>query len=175
MTNTNEVPGGESELRQLRELAERREVCWDVFRERVAVRGAIRTVGYELVLSGIHTPAQHAPTPGCDLCKDVFSDLRTLARWILPKEHRPSIYEIKAYRPIIQHARRRSMRAEVTLCIKILHRHHYEDPIDQCETRCLTEMEQQLRRIGACQGGWKPRPPPGKIDRPGGPDRNRTA
>ena len=41
---------------------------------------------------------------------------------------------------------------KVTLSIRILHRHHFEAPIDTCETRCLGEMRERLRELGAGDG-----------------------
>lgn len=73
----------------------------------------------------------------------------------MPKEHRASFYEIEPYRPVIRATRKRKLREEVTLSVKILHRDHYEDPIDKCETRCLVEMEERLKQIGASEGEWK--------------------
>lgn len=140
----------------LRGIVEDREVCFDAFRESVGFQSAgPKAIGYELVLSGIHSPGSHPPQPGCDLCREVYDDLKTIAEWILPKEHRPSFYEIEPYRPVIRATRKRNLREEVTLSIRILHRHHYEDPIDKCETRCLVDMENRLKEIWACQGEWK--------------------
>lgn len=141
----------------LRDIVQKRQVCFDSFRERVAftLAGA-KAVGYELVLSGIHSRGEHPPMPGCDLCKEVYHDLRTIAEWILPDEHRPSFYRIEPYRPVIRATRKRGLRDEVGLSIKILHRDHYGDPIDKCETRCLVEMETRLEELGASHGQWKP-------------------
>lgn len=141
----------------LRDIARKRQVCFDAFREQVGFQVAgSRTVGYELVLSGIHAQVSHPPQPGCDLCRDVYEDLKEIAEWILPKDHRASFYEIEPYRPVIRATRKRKLREEVSLSIKILHRDHYQDPIDKCETRCLVEMEERLKQIGACESEWKP-------------------
>ena len=146
-------------VQALQAIVEQRRICYDVFRERVGFEDAAsRTVGYELVLSGIHSPGSHPPQPGCDLCRDVYEDLKEIAQWILPKEHRPSFYEIEPYRPIIRATRKRKLREEVTLSIRILHRDHYQDPVDDCETRCLVEMEGRLKQIRVCEGEWQPPP-----------------
>ena len=144
-------------VEELRDVVRKRQVCFDAFRERVGFQVASsRAVGYELVLSGIHAQGSHPPQPGCDLCRDVYDDLKKIAEGILPEEHRASFYEIEPYRPVIRATRKRKLRGEVSLSIKILHRDHYEDPIDKCETRCLVEMEDRLKQIGACEGEWKP-------------------
>jgi len=142
------------ELERMRRVVAMREVCWDVFREKVGFHDGIETVGYELDLTGIHSSGGHAPYPGCDLCKDVYRDLLQVARYILPKEHRPSLYEIEPYEAVIRSSRKRGLRDEVTLSVKILHRDHYEAPVDACETRCLAEMETRLASIWACKGAW---------------------
>ena len=147
----------QKKVQALRAIVEQRQICFDSFRERVGLqRAGVASVGYELILSGIHSPGSHPPLPGCDLCKAVYEDLKKIAQWILPKDHRPSFYEIEPYRPIIRATRKRKLREEVTLSIKILHRDHYEDPIDTCETRCLVEMENRLTQIWACEGEWTP-------------------
>lgn len=145
------------ELEALRRIGAGRQVCWDVFREKVGfVKRGVKTVGYELVLTGIHSLGEHPPRPGCDLCKEVYEDLKRIALWILPKEHRPSVYEIEPYRAVIRSTGKRKLRSEVSLSIKILHRHHFDAPIDACETRCLVEMEKRLKDIWACEGPWVP-------------------
>ncbi len=144
-------------VQELRDIVRKRQVCFDAFRERVAFKhSGSAAVGYELVLSGIHAQGSHPPQPGCDLCRDVYEDLKKIAEWIVPQEHRPSFYKIEPYRPVIRATRKRKLRQEVTLSVRILHRDHYEDPIDKCETRCLLEMEERLKQIGACEGEWKP-------------------
>ncbi|GMR22197.1 MAG: hypothetical protein BMS9Abin37_0530 [Acidobacteriota bacterium] len=146
-----------NELESLRRLVATRKVCWDVFREKVGfTQGGVQAVGYELVLTGIHSPGEHTPRPGCELCREIYDDLKRAALWILPKEHRPSVYEIEPYHAIIRSTGKRRMRSEVSLSIKILHRDHYQAPIDTCETRCLMEMEEGLESIWACEGAWVP-------------------
>jgi hypothetical protein len=147
--------GDHENVQALRQVVQQRQVCFDSFPERLAFKmHGTKAIGYELVLSGIHSEGAHAPTPGCALCKEVYDDLKTIAKWILPEEHRPSFYEIEPYRPAIHATRKRGMRDEVTLSIKIFHRDHFEDPIDKCETRCLVEMETRLEKIGASRGEW---------------------
>lgn len=143
------------ELEALRRIVVEREVCWDVFPERVGFsRAGIKAIGFELVLIGIHSPGEHPPRPGCPLCKEVYRSLRTVAEWILPDEHRASMYEIGPYHAAIRATHKRNMRPEVSLSIRILHRDHFDAPIDACETRCLAEMEERLARIWASKGAW---------------------
>jgi len=95
-------------------------------------------------------------SPAAICAEKVYDDLKKIAEGIRPEEHRASFYEIEPYRPVIRATRKRKLRGEVSLSIKILHRDHYEEPIDKCETRCLVEMEDRLKQIGACEGEWKP-------------------
>ena len=69
---------------------------------------------------------------------------------------RPSVSEIDPYQPVIRASTRRRLRSEVSLSIRIHHRHHFDAPIDTCETRCLREMRERLKRLGACEGEWLP-------------------
>ena len=52
------------------------------------------------------------------------------------------------------YSRQRADRPDVRLTIQILHRDHWDQPIDECEERCLKDMEQALRELGACEGAW---------------------
>ena len=84
----------------------------------------------------------------------MFHGLREIAEWILPREERPSEYEIELYRPAITRWSLHHSRPDVMLTIRILHRHGYELPVDECEDRCLKEMEQHLAEVGACRLQW---------------------
>ncbi len=72
----------------------------------------------------------------------------------MPREERPSEYEIEPYRAAITYWSLHHNRPDVTLTIRILHRHGYELPVDECEDRCLKEMEQRLTEVGACRLQW---------------------
>jgi hypothetical protein len=146
----------DEEVDALRRLVDARQICFDVFPERVGFPDGARAVGYELALSGIHAASDHPPLPGCDLCREVYDDLKRIAEWILPQEHRPSVCEIDPYQPVIRASTRRRLRSEVNLSIRIHHRQHFDAPIDTCETRCLREMRERLKQIGACEGEWLP-------------------
>lgn len=152
------MASGESagKVEALRRLVQLRNVCFDIFTERVGFPNGARSVGYEISLRGIHSANDHPPLPGCDLCREVYDDLKTVAKWILPREHRASVYEIDSYQPVIRATTRRKLRSEVGLSIHIRHRHHFDAPIDTCETRCLLEMRERLVQIGACEGEWRP-------------------
>ena len=143
-----------NQLMELRPLVERYRVCWDVWPEYVMVGSERRQIGFELELSGTHAPGAHNPTPGCAYCKEVFSALLSIAEWIRPAEGRPTRYDFQPYEMKIHYSQNRSFRPDVNLSIKILHRQGGFDLVDPCEKRCLSEMEEKLRQIGACHGSW---------------------
>jgi hypothetical protein len=42
------------------------------------------------------------------------------------------------------------------LSMKILHRHGFDQPVDECEERCLKEMRSKLAELGVRAGEWRP-------------------
>jgi hypothetical protein len=70
----------------------------------------------------------------------------------MPKEERPSKYEVSIFDQAIRYSAAHGNRPDVQLTIRILHREHWDNPIDECETRCLKEMEDRLSEIGARHG-----------------------
>jgi hypothetical protein len=104
-------------------------------------------VGFDLQLHGTHDHGNTRLSPGCSLCAETFADLRKIAEWILPKEERPSSYEIPAFDQSLSSSGKGPF--EVVLPIRIEHRHDFFGPVDDCEQRCLREMEQKLVELGA--------------------------
>ncbi len=87
-------------------------------------------------------------------CQDVFGALRVIAGWILPKEERPSMYEIGTFDSSIKYDPLRRNRPDITPAVRITHRAGFA-PVDPCEERCLKEMQQKLADIGAAPQHWK--------------------
>ena len=85
-----------------------------------------------------------------------FTELRRIAERIMPEEGRPSRYEIGPWDGALRYTPRRGLRPEVTLTIRILHRHGFDQPIDNCEKRCLKEMRDRLAELGVPEGRWRP-------------------
>lgn len=139
----------------LRELVQRHWVCWEVWPECALVAGQKRQIGFALELSGTHEPGVEHPTPGCRHCRKVFAALQTIAVYILPREERPSWYEIEPFQSSLHYSPGRRNRPDVSLTIRIMHRNHFEQPVDECELRCLAEMKQRLRDLGASEGRYK--------------------
>jgi hypothetical protein len=141
-------------LSTIKDLVRRHKVCWEVFPERALVKPGIRSIGFALELYGTHEPGTEHVDPGCENCRKVQSDLREIADWILPKEERPSMYQVEIETQSLTYSRERGDRPDVRVTIHIVHRHDWEQPVDACEVRCLKEMEQELGELGACAGAW---------------------
>jgi hypothetical protein len=152
---TNDAP-----MERLREIARSHQVCYEVWPERSVSEGRAIRVGFELQLCGAntHTGADgpNHPVPGCAHCVSTYGELRQIAEWILPREERPSRYEIGAFDRALHvapHSRR--SRSEVVLPIHIMHGHDFNRDVDECEDRCLKEMRGKLAQLGVCEGIWR--------------------
>jgi hypothetical protein len=150
------VTGIESAPTRLKDMAERFRVCWEVWPEEIFTVSK-RQIGYALELIGTHEAGVEHPQPGCEHCRHVFEALREIAEWVLPRETRPSIYEIGPFDQSLRYSPARRNRPDVILTVKILHREGFDRPVDECEDRCLKEMEQRLRELGASRKQWAPR------------------
>ena len=153
-TDTASEHAGEA-LAELKELVQRFRVCWEASPECTYQVGEKRKVGFSLELIGTHEPEVKHPDPGCEHCRRVFSALKRIASWIMPKEERPTVYEIDPYRQAISYSHARHDRPDVTLTIRIVHRSDFDRPADDCEVRCLNEMKQHLKDLGACEREWE--------------------
>ncbi len=143
------------EFRKLQELVRHHKVCWEVWPEyHIDREGRKIQIGFELDLFGTHYQPEHLPEPGCEECVRVYDDLKWIAQWILPKEERESCYEIGVFDASIHYSTRRRLRDEVSLVIKIMHREGFDRPTDVCEVKCLNEMEEKLKDLGARKGDW---------------------
>ena len=139
----------------IKELVERFRVCWEVWPEYRIVRGEKRQIGYALELSGTHEPGVEHPTPGCEHCVCVYHALQAIAAHIIPQERRPSRHDIGIFDGAIHYSRKRRDRPDISLIIQILHRTDFEQPVDECENKCLNEMKAHLRELDAFEGQWR--------------------
>ena len=140
---------------ELAALTRRFRVCWEVWPECIVLRGEKRQVGFVLELSGTFESDTDYPDPDWVARQRVFAALRRIAEAILPREKRPSMYEISADDQALRYSRLRSNRPDVTVAIHILHRQGFELPVDSCEVRCLKEMQDRLIELGAQEGHWR--------------------
>lgn len=139
----------------LGELVQRFRVCWEVWPECLMVGREKRQVGFALELSGAHEHGVACEGPGCQHCQSVFNALLVLAVYILPRGRRPSTYKIEPYDQALHSSPAAPHRRAITLTVKILHRDGFDSPVDACEVRCLEDMKQRLRELGAPQAHWK--------------------
>ncbi|MBZ5701610.1 MAG: hypothetical protein LAN84_07155 [Acidobacteriia bacterium] len=138
----------------LRELVERFQVCWEALPDSYYVRKEKRQIGFTLELTGTHEAGVEHPLPGCPHCHKVRIALQAIADWIMPKERRDSGYDIVPYDQSIQYEAVRKFRPDVSLRIQIQHRSGFDRPVDACEVRCLNEMKQRLKELGAREKKW---------------------
>ena len=145
-----------NEIDFLKELVTKHKVCWDLWPEYyMDAKGQKIQVGFELDIVGTHYQPFHLPSPGCDECEKVYEDLRQIALWIMPHEKRPSRYDIQIFDDALRYSKIRDFRPDVTLAVKIVHRDGFVQPVDACEVKCLNEMEEKLRILGAWKGEWR--------------------
>ena len=150
----------DARMEQLRAIAGRHQVCYEVWPERSVAEGRKVLIGFELQLCGtnshIAAKGAHQPVPGCEYCQSTYEDLRQIAEWILPREERPSRYEIGAFdRALHVASRSRHSRSEVVVPIHIMHRSDFNREVDECENRCLQEMKGRLKQLGIYEGKWR--------------------
>ena len=144
----------------LKQLVTRHQVCWGV----VPIwhvpqgRGKVK-IGFEVDLFGTHDHPTQPPSPGCEECHTVFSDLRRIAMAVMPPSDRASRYDIEPYDVSLHFSPRRKMRKDVVVAIDIAHRDRFDRDIDDCEVHCLRDIERALRALGACPDSWSPRRP----------------
>ena len=145
----------EETIKVLKDLIHKHKVCYEVWPENLAVTGQLVKVGFDLELEGTHEHLENRVLPGCLHCEEVYKDLERIAEWIMPTEERPTTYEIQPFDRAIHYAPRRKLRSEVSLNIKIIHRHGFDQPVDDCEQMCLKEMRRKLAELGVKEGDWK--------------------
>ena len=147
-------------MEQLRAIARKHQVCFEVWPERSVADGRKIQIGFELQLCGTNehlaTKGAQQPVPGCDHCLCTYEDLKQIAEWILPREERPSRYEIGGFdRSLHVGPHSRQSRNEVVVSIHIMHRSDFNREVDDCESRCLKEMRQRLSQLGIRQDMWR--------------------
>ena len=150
----------DARMEQLRAIARKHQVCYEVWPERSVAEGRKIQIGFELQVCGTNehlaTKGTQQPVPGCDHCLCTYEDLKQIAEWILPREERPSRYEIGGFDRSLHIApHSRQSRNEVVVPIHILHRSDFNREVDECENRCLKEMRGRLNQLGIAEGKWR--------------------
>ena len=142
---------------RLREISRTHEVCYEVCPEWSIKDGQKIQIGFELELCGISSNGKCLhPLPGCPHCVRAYNEMRKIAEWILPREERPSRYEIQGFDRALHVApSKRQHRNEVVVRIVIMHRSDFNRPVDDCESRCLKEMRERLADLGVHEDCWR--------------------
>ena len=142
---------------RLREISRTHKVCYEVCPEWSIKDGQRIQIGFELELCGISSndKCPH-PVPGCPFCWRAYDEVREIAEWILPREERPSRYEIQAFDRALHVApTKRQRRNEIIVRIVIMHRSDFNRAVDDCESRCLREMRDRLSELGIDEAIWR--------------------
>lgn len=74
--------------------------------------------------------------------------LGRIARAVLPRDERPSWYDVLV-EPGLGFEHGRLDRPEITTTITVLHRGTIDRPIDACERLCVDEIGRRLTALGA--------------------------
>jgi len=137
--------------REIAALVEKHRVTWALFPEQHVDHETreIVKVGFEIDLMGTHDDPAKPPLPGCDECREVYRALLRIAEWSVPTEHRDSIYDLGFFDGKLRQRPATFSRQDVQLTLRILHRQGYQRPVDDCERRCLRDIEARLRSAGA--------------------------
>lgn len=134
----------------VRALVGRHQVRWEsYFHYRVGEHPKPAPVGFELLLLGTHDHPKHAPQPGCPECVEVYAVLRRVARFVVPPEGRPTHCQILGFEPALLYPSPGHRHVDVSLRVRLLHRVDTSSPVDDCERRCLAEIESNLEQLGA--------------------------
>lgn len=140
---------GRAELfAELRGFVREHHVYFEVRPELVPTAGERLKVGFELRLWAVHPKGAHA-LPGCDRCRALARDLERLARAVMPPPDREARSALEPFRPALYESRVVQGADEICVIVRIFHRTEYERPVDACEERCLKEIRQALRALGA--------------------------
>jgi hypothetical protein len=137
----------EERVRRLRELAKRFQARWEVLPELAYINHEWRQIGYKLELAGTDPYWRGYASPGSTKCEIIFNALREIADWIIPSQD-AFLAEIEPHENTVTYSSRHHNRPDVILKIKILHRGHWDDPVDKSQDRTLKEMEIRLNELG---------------------------
>ena len=149
---------------RLKAMVERFQVCWEVYPLQILAKEesqgdvppkkGIRTIGFDLELFGTPECGSEHVLPGCEPCQRVESALKEIADWAMQKEEASCTYIVSPDGASLSYAPVRANRPDVTVRVFMAHRHQWDQPADECQVRCLKEIEQGLTELGACKGGW---------------------
>jgi len=152
---STESSGGNTQNDGVGDLVRRFRVCWEVDPESASVNNELRKIGFSLQLFGTNELGTDNISPGSESCIVVQSALKRIIHSILHKDERLSRYEVTIDSQSLSYSNQRGNRPDAGANIRILHRDAWDQPIDDCEERCLKDMEQALGELGASKGAWR--------------------
>src|ERR1700686_1571255 len=99
------------------ELVMRYHISGEVWPEYVVARGGLQKVGFEVELSGSHSPDSSHLDPACGRCKQVRAALLAIAVCVVPSPGDSGSYEIDARSQSIMSTPRLGNRPFVTVTV----------------------------------------------------------
>ncbi len=146
------VPRLSGRAHKLEEIVRQHGVCWDLCPEYHVDRDEkLIQIGFEFSLMGAHQHSEWVYELGCPECVAIYEDLQRIAEWLAPKERRKGLYEIVIMDASPYYSSYRRAQPEVLLVIKVINREGFEDSVDPCEAKCLTEMTRRAKELGIPQ------------------------
>ena len=143
----------------LRSIVLLHQVCYEVWPEWSGCGTRARRIGYCVTLYGVNDRddcGRGHHVPGCPHCGFTYDELRKIAEWITLTERQGCRFEIQPFDRAWHVApKQRWSRNEITVNVKILHRHDVEAPLDDSQEGSLKEMRRMLGNLGVREGVWQ--------------------
>lgn len=138
----------------LREFVRQHKVTWGA-QPLTAMNGPERVqVGHELELRAHHDADGVHSSMECSNCAELYLQLKKLAETALPCPDQSTRVEIGPFDGSLRLDPSEGLQPRVVLRIQILHSDDYFQPIDDCQNRCLKEIEDRLAVFGVQHGHW---------------------
>ena len=138
----------ERRAQRLRQLARYFQVRWEVWPEYAYTDRHVQQIGYQLELAGTDPSWGQYVSPGNKKCEIVFEALRELADGILPCSQGAFLVKIEPHANTVTYWPRHHNRPDIMLNIEILHRGHWDDPVNESQDQALNEMKLRLMELG---------------------------
>ena len=138
------------------EWIQQHKVCWELVPYYAIGRAGKIQVGFELDLFA-QFESGAKPNPGCKQCEEVFHNLAEIGRLALPTDFRPTRYDFQQFDASFHLRTETKLKPEIQLTILIIHREGFFNPVDECERKCATEIQQRLKNMGVQRKVWSQR------------------
>jgi len=138
----------------VKSLVQRFRVCWEVYPLQILAKEGIRKIGFDLQLFGTPECGTEHISPGCQHCQRVETALQEIADWIMQRESPSCTHIVSPDGASLSYAPVRANRPDVVVRVFMAHRHHWDEPVDECTVSCLEQIKQALAQLGACSGTW---------------------